>query len=134
MNESLSSLHLSSKINPLFKLEEAANSAINFLKDKKVVMLGESSHGTEEYYKVRRLITEKLIKDHGFNFVAVEGDWPECYAMNQYIKSDVKEKLGLKVLSNFKRWPMLQLRFNGTQRSRMCSAKNKKQTENSRRQ
>lgn len=96
---------LSSKINPAQKLEEAASAVINFLKDKKVVMLGEASHGTQEYYTVRRLITEKLIKDHNFNFVAVEGDWPECYKINQYIKGISKEDTGLKVLKNFKRWP-----------------------------
>jgi erythromycin esterase len=96
---------ISSKINPLYKLEEAANSVIKHLIDKKVVMLGEASHGTQEYYTIRRIITEKLIKEHNFNFVAVEGDWPECYSINQYIKGKLKEENARNVLKSFKRWP-----------------------------
>ena len=96
---------ISSKITPYFKLEEVANSLIKYLSDKKVVLLGEASHGTAEYYTIRRLITEKLIKDHKFNFIAVEGDWPECYTLNQFIKSKTSALDASNTLKTFKRWP-----------------------------
>jgi erythromycin esterase len=96
---------LASKLTPLHKAEDAANSLIKYLSDKKVVLLGEASHGTQEYYNIRRLITEKLIKDHNFNFVAVEGDWPECYGINKYIKNEKSNQDPLDVLKSFKRWP-----------------------------
>ena len=60
---------------------------INSLKDKKVVMLGEASHGTHEYYIWRAKISKILIEEHGFNFIAVEGDWPPCYQLNRHVKN-----------------------------------------------
>ena len=70
--------------------------------DRPVVMLGEASHGTHEFYTWRTAITKKLIQEKGFSFVAVEGDWPDCYKINRYIKgykdagADIRE-----VLTNF---------------------------------
>ncbi|OLY94850.1 protein-L-isoaspartate O-methyltransferase [Cnuella takakiae] len=72
----------------------------------RVVMLGEASHGTHEYYTWRTYITKKLITDYGFNFIGVEGDWPDCYAVNRYIKH--KEGAGSSaeaVLRGYDRWP-----------------------------
>ena len=72
----------------------------------RVVMLGEASHGTHEYYTWRTAITKRLVAEQGFFFIAVEGDWPDCYKINRYIKghadagSDVPE-----VLHHFDRWP-----------------------------
>jgi erythromycin esterase-like protein len=74
--------------------------------DRKIVMLGEASHGTYEYYTWRAYISKKLIEDKGFNFIAVEGDWPDCYRLNRYIKGYQKEaKNALTVLKQFNRWP-----------------------------
>lgn len=71
------------------------------------VLLGEASHGTSEYYAWRTQITKQLIVDKEFNFIAVEGDWPDCYRLNRYIKGyphsggSAKEVL----TANFRRWP-----------------------------
>lgn len=71
-----------------------------------IVMLGEASHGTHEYYTWRTQITKKLIEEKGFNFIAVEGDWPDCYRLNRFIKGyDDKDKSAFKVLHEFNRWP-----------------------------
>lgn len=71
----------------------------------KIVMLGEGTHGTKEFYSIRREISKKLIQNHGFSFVAVEGDWPDCYKLNEYIAGP--EKYGSKevVRGQFHRWP-----------------------------
>src|SRR4051812_8800712 len=50
------------------------------------VMLGEATHGTHEYYTWRTAISKRLIEEKGFDFIAVEGDWPDCYRLNRYIK------------------------------------------------
>jgi erythromycin esterase-like protein len=71
----------------------------------RIVMLGEASHGTHEFYTWRAYITQRLIKERGFDFVAVEGDWPDCYKINQYIKGEAQEKKALEVLKTFDRWP-----------------------------
>src|SRR5437868_5608798 len=54
--------------------------------DAQIVMLGEASHGTHEYYTWRAHITKQLIEEKGYNFIAVEGDWPDCYRLNRFIK------------------------------------------------
>ncbi|HEX2603879.1 MAG TPA: protein-L-isoaspartate(D-aspartate) O-methyltransferase [Oxalicibacterium sp.] len=51
----------------------------------RVVLLGESSHGTSEFYRARAAITRRLIEQHGFNIVAVEADWPDAASINRYI-------------------------------------------------
>ncbi|MEZ0390575.1 MAG: erythromycin esterase family protein [Pseudobdellovibrionaceae bacterium] len=70
----------------------------------RVVMLGESTHGTLEFYQLRRLISQKLIEDHGFQFIAVEGDWPDCWKLNRYIQSGDGGS-ARKVMESFHRWP-----------------------------
>ena len=74
--------------------------------DAKYVLLGEASHGTHEYYTWRATISKRLIEEKGFSFIAVEGDWPDCYRINRYIKgySDAGSS-PFSVLSGFKRWP-----------------------------
>src|SRR4051812_45008683 len=54
--------------------------------DARYVLLGEASHGTAEFYNWRRTISQRLIGEKGFSFIAVEGDWPDCYQINRFIK------------------------------------------------
>lgn len=74
--------------------------------DAHFVLLGEASHGTSEYYQWRAQISRRLITEKGFSFVAVEGDWPDCYRVNRYVKGypDAGES-ARNVLHAFKRWP-----------------------------
>ena len=51
----------------------------------RIVMLGESTHGTSEFYRLRARITRELVTRHGFDFVAVEGDWPDAARVNDYV-------------------------------------------------
>ena len=54
--------------------------------DRRVVLLGECSHGTSEFYRARAAITQHLIERHGFTFVAVEADWPDAAAINRHVR------------------------------------------------
>ncbi|MGH7621864.1 MAG: erythromycin esterase family protein, partial [Gemmatimonadaceae bacterium] len=54
--------------------------------DSRFVLLGEATHGTSEFYRWRTTITQRLIEEHRFSFIAVEGDWPDCYRVNRYIR------------------------------------------------
>lgn len=54
---------------------------------KKLVLLGESTHGTHEYYVARDAISRGLVADHGFDFIVVEGDFPAIHQLNLYIKN-----------------------------------------------
>ena len=79
---------------------------IDYIGDAKYVLLGEASHGTHEYYVWRAKITQRLIQEKGFSFVAVEGDWPDCYRLNRYEKGyENSGKDIYAILSEFQRWP-----------------------------
>ena len=74
--------------------------------DAKFVLLGEATHGTHEFYTWRANISKRLIKEKKFSFIAVEGDWPDCYRLNRYIKHYNKSGEHAKdILQSFNRWP-----------------------------
>lgn len=74
--------------------------------DARVVLLGEASHGTHEYYTWRAALSKRLIKEKGFQFIAVEGDWPDCFEVNAAIKQDeVAYGSAAQLLQTFNRWP-----------------------------
>jgi erythromycin esterase len=74
--------------------------------NRQIVLLGEASHGTHEYYSWRAAISQRLIQEKDFRFIAVEGDWPDCYKINRYIKGykDAGDDI-YSVLNHFDRWP-----------------------------
>src|SRR5690349_21026735 len=74
--------------------------------DAHVVLLGEASHGTSEFYTWRFRITRRLIEEKGFNFVAVEGDWLDCERVNHFIHGfDDPHASARDALHAFDRWP-----------------------------
>lgn len=79
---------------------------IREMEEKNVVMLGEASHGTHEFYTWRTAISKLLVEQRGFAFIAVEGDWPDCYLINRYVKGykDAGDDI-TAILKNFDRWP-----------------------------
>ena len=54
--------------------------------ESRVVLLGEASHGTSEFYRMRARITRALIEKKGFSFVAIEGDWPDAARIDNYVR------------------------------------------------
>ncbi|AOB33911.1 protein-L-isoaspartate O-methyltransferase [Bordetella sp. H567] len=70
--------------------------------DKRVVLLGEASHGTSEFYRARAAITRRLIEAHGFDIVAVEADWPDAAAIDRYVRHRPAAK---REVSPFRRFP-----------------------------
>ncbi|WP_448609551.1 erythromycin esterase family protein [Geodermatophilus sp. URMC 60] len=71
-----------------------------------IVAIGEASHGTSEYYAWRAALTRRLICEHGFGFVAVEGDWPDCYRVNRSVKlRPGADADPYDALDAFSRWP-----------------------------
>ena len=79
---------------------------MDYIGDSKYVLLGEASHGTHEYYTWRAKISKRLIAEKGFSFIAVEGDWPDCYRLNRYVKNySGSGENANEVLHEFNRWP-----------------------------
>jgi erythromycin esterase-like protein len=61
--------------------------AFDYLSSKRLVLLGECSHGTSEFYRARAAITQRLVERHGFRIVAVEADWPDAAVIDGYVRS-----------------------------------------------
>lgn len=78
---------------------------IDSIGDADCVLLGESSHGTSEFYTIRAEISKRLIEKKGFSFIAVEGDWPSCYELNRYIKQYPGTSSMGEAMQSFSRWP-----------------------------
>jgi erythromycin esterase-like protein len=73
--------------------------------DARVVMLGEASHGTHEFYAERARITQRLVVEKGFHAVAVEADWPDAYRVNRFVRGSSEDKDANTALYGFKRFP-----------------------------
>jgi erythromycin esterase-like protein len=73
--------------------------------DSRFVLLGESTHGSHEFYQARSEITERLITEKGFMAVAIEGDFPDVYRLHRYLQGEGKPNEWDKALNQFKRFP-----------------------------
>ncbi|MBU3686204.1 MAG: hypothetical protein FGM25_07365 [Mycobacterium sp.] len=73
--------------------------------DARVVLIGESSHGTHEFYDARAEITKWLIEEKGFNAVAAEADWPDAYRVNRYVRGTGDDQSPEEALRGFQRFP-----------------------------
>ena len=62
------------------------NPLLEMIGDARIVLLGEASHGTHEFYFQRAQITERLILEKGFQAIAVEADWPDAWRINQFVR------------------------------------------------
>ncbi len=88
---------------PLGGTEADYDDLVGLIGDARVVMLGEASHGTHEFYAVRAEITKRLIARHNFTFVAIEGDWPDTYRVDRWVKGG--DGTVRQALEGFKRFP-----------------------------
>ena len=88
-----------------YENEKDLTPVLEAIGDAKIVLLGEASHGTSEFYTVRAELSKRLIEEKGFTLIAVEGDWPSTQHINRYIKG-YKENADVgHALKAFKRWP-----------------------------
>jgi len=62
------------------------DSLLERIGDSRVVLIGEATHGTSEFYRTRALITRALIQRKGFNVIAIEGDWPDTAQLDRYVR------------------------------------------------
>src|SRR3954467_7515602 len=72
--------------------------------DAKVVLLGEASHGTSEFYRARAAIPRRLIERHGFTIVAVEADWPDAARIDAYVRHRPKREGEEASFQRFPTW------------------------------
>lgn len=73
--------------------------------DASLVLLGEATHGTHDFYALRARITRALIEERGFSAVAIEGDWPDTYRANRYVQGSNSVRDANDALGGFARFP-----------------------------
>ncbi len=72
--------------------------------DARIVLLGEATHGTSEFYRARNAITRRLIENHGFSIVAVEADWPDAARIDDYARHRAPRPRRGDVFVRFPTW------------------------------
>jgi len=74
--------------------------------EDRLVAIGEASHGTHEFYRWRDLLSRRLIEEKGFTWIGVEGDWPDCWRINRWVRGlDDQDLDAVGLLAGFERWP-----------------------------
>jgi erythromycin esterase-like protein len=81
--------------------------------DARLVLLGEASHGTSEFYRARAAITRRLIEAHGFNLVAVEADWPDAATIDRHVRHKAARTDGEPPFTRFPTWMWRNTEFDG---------------------
>ena len=77
---------------------------LDLVGDRSLVLLGEASHGTHEFYAARARITRRLVEEKGFVAVAVEADWPDAHRVNRWVRG-LDDGDALDALGGFRRFP-----------------------------
>ena len=90
---------------PVTGVTEDYDSLLGLIGDRRIVLIGEASHGTHEFYRERARITRRLIDELGFTVVAVEGDWPDAYRVNRYVMGTPHDADAEAALRGFRRFP-----------------------------
>ncbi len=81
------------------------DSLLELIGDAQVVLLGEASHGTHDFYRERARLTQQLIEEEGFAAVAVEADWPDAYRVNRWVRGHSEDRGAMEALGEFLRFP-----------------------------
>ena len=94
-----------SAVEPLPDIDDPAFGAMfDRFGDARVVLLGEASHGTSEFYRARAAISRRLIERHGFSIVAVEADWPDAATIDRYVRHREKREGEMRAFERFPTW------------------------------
>jgi erythromycin esterase-like protein len=96
---------LADAIEPILSIRRDYDSLMELIGDARFVLIGEASHGTHEFYFERARITQRLIAEKGFAGVCIEGDWPDAYRVDCYLKGDGSDRTAQDALGAFRRFP-----------------------------
>ncbi len=85
--------------------ERDYDSIVDAASECEIVLIGEASHGTHEFYLERARITQRLIRECGYSAVAAEADWPDAYRVNRYVRCTGSDMSASDALGGFRRFP-----------------------------
>lgn len=88
-----------------YNTREDVERIVNRLGPARIYLIGEASHGTQDFYNVRASITKYLIEHQGLNAVALEADWPDAYRVNRFVRGEGPDADANSALAGFERFP-----------------------------
>ena len=92
-------------IRPLHGDARDHDALLALIGDARYVLLGEATHGTHEFYAERAAITRRLIEEKQFDAVAIEGDWPDTYRLNRFVRGATDDRAAAAALAGYQRFP-----------------------------
>ncbi len=90
---------------PLTGSSDDYEALLDLIGDARIVLLGEASHGTHEFYAERAAITKRLIGEKGFTVIAIEADWPDSSRVHRYVRGASDDTDPNEALLGFRRFP-----------------------------
>lgn len=91
---------------PLTGSAQDYNALLNAIGNARLVLIGEASHGTHEFYQQRAEITKRLIQEKGFIAVAVEADYPNADRVDRFVRGISKDSTATEALDDFQDFPL----------------------------
>jgi erythromycin esterase-like protein len=104
-DDSILAQAIAERASPMTGAETDLDLLCDRIGDARFVLLGEATHGSHEFYRIRAELTRRLIREHGFSAVAAEADWPDAYRLNRYIRGAGQDRDATAALSDFQRFP-----------------------------
>src|SRR3954447_10677822 len=92
-------------IRPIRSPRDVMEPVLEMVGDARIVLIGEASHGTHEFYDYRAQITQRLIEQRGFTAVCAEADWPDAWRVNRFVRGFGDDANAAEALAGFKRFP-----------------------------
>lgn len=92
-------------VQPLAGNARDYDALLELIGDARFVLIGEASHGTREFYAERAAITRRLIVEKAFGAVCIEGDWPDAYRVDRYVRDESDDVSADAALAGFTRFP-----------------------------
>jgi erythromycin esterase-like protein len=96
---------IAAAVHPLTGAAEDYDALIDRIGDADLVLLGEPSHGSHEVYEERATITRRLIEEEGFAGLVIEGDWPDAWRVDRYVRGIGPDRSAAEALAGFDTFP-----------------------------
>lgn len=107
-SESILAQAIAEQATPMIGAHSDFDRLVDKIGDSRFVLLGEATHGTHEFYRIRAELTKRLIEEKQFSSIAIEGDWPDAYRVNRFIRGldeDAAAMEAIDALDEFRRFP-----------------------------
>jgi erythromycin esterase-like protein len=92
-------------LEPLERGADRCDALFQLIGNAHLVLIGEASHGTHDFYAERAAITRRLIEDNDFSAVCIEGDWPDAHRVDRFVKCNSDDSSADEALQGFERFP-----------------------------